>query len=178
MTAPEFSRTVRLDTLGERPREIGIEADEEERAALAARFGLAGIARLAATVSLTRKGEDIAASGTLEADVTQSCVATGAPVEAALREPFDLLFRPRPGEPRPEEEIELEEGDLDTIFHDGATIDLGEAAAQTLLLNLDPYPRAQGAEAALRAAGVKSEGEAGPFGGRATLRDKLKGADE
>ena len=32
------------------------------------------------------------------------------------------------------------------IFYDGAAIDIGEAVAETLLLDLDPYPRAPGAE--------------------------------
>jgi len=41
------------------------------------------------------------------------------------------------------------------VFYDGASIDVGEAVAETLLLNLDPYPRAPGAEQALRAAGVR-----------------------
>ena len=40
MTAPEFSRPVRIDTLGAAPRNVAIEADEAERAALARRFGL------------------------------------------------------------------------------------------------------------------------------------------
>jgi hypothetical protein len=63
---------------------------------------------------------------------------------------------------------------MDVVFYDLAAIDVGEAVAETLLLSLDPYPRAPGAEAALRAAGVKGEEEAGAFGALAGLRDKLK----
>jgi hypothetical protein len=40
------------------------------------------------------------------------------------------------------------------MFYDGAMIDVGEAVAQTLALNLDPYPRAPDAGDALREAGV------------------------
>src|SRR3546814_10611416 len=47
---PEFSRAIRLDTIGEQPRRIEIEADAAERAALAARFGLIAIDRLAAAL--------------------------------------------------------------------------------------------------------------------------------
>ena len=173
MTAPEFSRLVPVDTLSEEPRRLGIEAEEEERAGLARRFALVGIARLAADLSLTRRGDDIALSGTLSAAVTQACVATAEPVEATLEARFDILFRPAPaGEGG--EEIELSESELDVIFHDGAAIDVGEAVAETLALNLDPYPRVPGAEQALKAAGVKSEEEAGPFGALAGLRDRLK----
>ena len=64
--------------------------------------------------------------------------------------------------------------ELDVVFYDGAAIDLGEAVAETLVLSLDPYPRAPGAGETLKAAGVKSEEEAGPFGALVGLRDKLK----
>ena len=174
MTAPEFSRPVRIDTIGAAPRRLEIAAEEAERIALARRFGLVAIERLAATLTLARKDEEIAMEGTLSAKVIQACVATDEPLEAEIEAPFSLVFRPQPRPEGPEEEIELGADELDVIFHDGAAIDVGEAVAETLLLSLDPYPRAPGADAALRAAGVKSEEEAGPFGALAGLRDKLK----
>jgi uncharacterized protein YutE (UPF0331/DUF86 family) len=63
---------------------------------------------------------------------------------------------------------------MDTVFYSGGAIDLGEAAAETLALALDPFPRSPAAAAALKEAGVLSEEEAGPFGALAGLRDKLK----
>lgn len=174
MSAPEFSRPVRADTLGEEPRRLGIEADASERAALARRFGLIAIDRLAAKFALSRKASEIAMRGTVSAAVTQACVASGEPVEAAIEAPFDILFRPQPSVGDDAEEIELDEGELDVVFYDGAAVDAGEAVAETLAIALDPYPRAPGAEAALKAAGVKDEEEAGPFAALAGLRDKLK----
>lgn len=174
MTAPEFSRPMPLDTLGETPRRIEIEADEAERAALAARFGLTAIGKLTATADLARAGAEVTATGRIAAEVRQACVVTGAPVETRLDEPFALSFRPLPGAAKPDEEIELGESELDVSFYEGGAIDLGEAAAETLALALDPYPRSPEAEAALQQAGVKSEEEAGPFGALAGLRDKLK----
>jgi uncharacterized metal-binding protein YceD (DUF177 family) len=174
MTVPEFSRPVRVDTLGAEPRTQAIEAEAEERAALARRFGLPDIARLAAEIVLVRKGEEVTATGRIQAAVTQSCVASAAPVEAVVDEPFELLFRPAPTPERPDEEIELSATELDVVFYDGAAIDLGEAVAETMALSLDPYPRAPEAGEALKAAGVKSEEEAGPFGALAALRDKMK----
>jgi uncharacterized metal-binding protein YceD (DUF177 family) len=173
VSTPEFSRPVRVDTLGAEPRAIAIEADAAERAALARRFGLIAIARLAAEANLVCTGEDVIAEGRLAAAVTQSCVASGEAVEAELDEPFALVFRPSPSPARPDEEMELSENELDLVFFDGAAVDLGEAVAESLFLSLDPYPRAPGAEEALKAAGVKSEEEAGPFGALAGLRDKL-----
>lgn len=173
MTAAEFSRPVRIDTLGEATRRLNVEAGEVERIGLARRFGLIALDRLTADLALTRKGAEIAMEGTLSARITQACVATGAPLAAGIEAPFDLVFRPQPSPAERVDEVELDAAELDMIFYDEAAIDVGEAVAETLLLNLDPYPRAPGAEQALKEAGVKSEGEAGPFGALAGLRDKL-----
>jgi len=173
VSAPEFSRPVRIDTLGEGERRMAIEADAGEREALARRFGLVAIDRLSAEFALSVRDEEVAMTGALSAAVTQFCVATDVPLEAALEEPFAIVFRPEPQAAGGQEEVELDDGEMDVVFHDGSSIDVGEAVAETLLLNLDPYPRAPGAEEALKAAGVKSEEEAGPFSALAGLRDKL-----
>jgi uncharacterized metal-binding protein YceD (DUF177 family) len=174
MTAPEFSRPVRIDTIGEGPRRLSVEAEEVERINLARRFGLVEIDRLAADLTLIRKGGDLGMVGTLSAKVVQSCVATGEPLEAAIEAPFDLIFRSQVEPAGPDDEIELGENELDVIFYDSAAIDVGEAVAETLLLNLAPYPRAPGAEEALRQAGVKREEEVRPLGALAGLGDLLK----
>lgn len=175
MSQPEFSRPVRLDTIGPARREMDLEAEPGEREALARRFGIASIESLGAHLAISRQGDEVRATGRLQARVVQSCVVTDAPVAATVDEPFDILFRPQPAGGGGEEEIELDEGDMDVVFYDGSAIDMGEAVAETLSLSLDPYPRAPDAEAALKAAGVKSEEEAGKFGALAALRDKLKG---
>jgi uncharacterized metal-binding protein YceD (DUF177 family) len=178
MIQPEFSRPVRVNTLGSEARRLTIGAEEAERAALAERFGLVAVDRLGAEAELTRSGETVRARGTLSAEVTQSCVATGVPVPEAVEEEFEIEFRPPPAGDPADEEIELSEGELDVVFYTGSSVDLGEAVAETLSLALDPYPRAPDAEVALREAGVKSEDEAAaessPFAGLAALKGKLK----
>jgi uncharacterized metal-binding protein YceD (DUF177 family) len=173
----EFSRPVRIDTLGTEPRKLEIEANEAEASALARRFALPAVHRLSAEALLTARGEIVLAEGRLRASVVQSCVATSAPVDAELDEPFRIEFRPEPDAAAPEEEIELTESEMDVVFYDGASIDLGEAVAETLSLSLDPWPRVPGAERILREAGVKAEeegkAEASPFAALAGLKDKL-----
>jgi uncharacterized metal-binding protein YceD (DUF177 family) len=171
MTETEFSRSVRLDTLGDVPRPERIEADAAERTALALRFGLTALDTLAAELTLIREGESVTLTGRLRARATQACVASGAAVPAEIDEPIALVLRPAPTA-GPDEEIELDEREMDVVFHDGATIDIGEAVAQSFALALDPYPRAPEAEAALSEAGAKSEAEAGPFAGLAALKGK------
>ena len=176
MTAPEFSRPVRLDTLGEQPRTMEISAGPTERAALARRFGLLALDRLEAALAISRTGGEVAVHGTLQAEITQACVASGAPVPARLAVPFDILFRPQPAG-RADEEIELGEGEMDVVFYEGGEVDVGEAVGETLSLSLDPWPRAPEADAILREAGVRQEGEEekeSPFAALAALKGKLK----
>jgi uncharacterized metal-binding protein YceD (DUF177 family) len=175
--APELSRTVRVDTIGAVPHRLSIEASEEERQKLARRFGIVAIGSLAAVVELIRDDTGIRATGSLAAEVTQSCVATGEPIDENVSEPFEILFLPRPAGGAPDEEIELSEADCDVVFYDGAAIDVGEAVAESLSLSLDPWPRLPNADELLRESGVKSEEEAGAFGALAALRDKLKGGE-
>lgn len=153
---------------------IDTTADAEERATVAVRLQLPAIHRLDAHATLRRDGEALIAEGRIRAALMQSCVATGEPVEASVDEPFTLRFMPAP-KGNADDEVELGANELDTIFHDGQGIDLGDALADTLALALDPYPRSAGAEAALKAAGVMSEEEAGPFAALAGLKAKLSG---
>lgn len=172
----EWSRPVRLDRLSAVPAELRVEAEPVEREALARRFGLLGIERLRADVRLVRHGELVRAEGELDAAVRQACVATDEPVEAEVSAPFSLVFHPEAADD-PADERELSEGELDVLFYAGDSVDVGEAAAETLFLHLDPFPRAPDADEALRAAGVKTEEEArvesSPFGALAGLKAKL-----
>lgn len=171
MSAP-FSCRITLDRVHDGER-IDLIATAEERAALAARLGLVAIERLDAHCALQRAATgSIRARGRIRAALTQSCVASGEPLPAFVDEAFDLHFQPEPAG-TPDEEIELSGDELDVIFHDGSAIELGEAIADTLALSLDPYPRGPNAEAALKAAGVIGEDQAGPFAALAVLKGKL-----
>jgi uncharacterized metal-binding protein YceD (DUF177 family) len=174
MSAPanEFARPIRLDTIGEEPRAIAIEADADERAALARRFDLAALDRLTAELRLRRAGEIVHAEGTVEAAVTQACVATGEPLPSRLAVPLVLRFVPEPLIAE-QEEVELGAEDCDTVGYAGGAVDIGEATAETLYLALDPFPRAPDADETLKAAGLLGEAEAGPFAALKALREKL-----
>ena len=148
---------------------IDLVAGEQECADIAARLGLLSVERLEAHAALERDGGQVRATGRIKAALTQSCIASGEPVPARVDEPFDLIFLPEP-KGRPDEEVELGADELDVVFHDGAAIDLGTAIADTLSLVLDPFPRGPNADAALQAAGVLSEEQAGPFAALAKLK--------
>ena len=164
-----FAPALRLDQIRDGER-LDLTADEAERRAIAERLGLASIDRLEAHAVLSRTGAIVRVDGRILSSLEQSCVVTGEPVVAHVDEPFALLFTPEPGEAEPDEEIELGEEDCDTVFYDGAQIDLGSAIADTLALSIDPYPRSAGAEVALKEAGVLTEEQAGPFAALAALK--------
>ncbi len=170
MTVVEFSRPERLDAIGAGDRAVAVEADAAERRALAGRFGLVAVDRLTGDFTLRREAAGVRVRGRVVAAVTQACSVTGVPLTANVDEPVDLIFAPQPREGA--DEVELGDDSIDVVFHDGGTVDLGETAAETMALALDPFPRGPDADAALREAGVLGEGEAGPFGALAALLKK------
>jgi uncharacterized metal-binding protein YceD (DUF177 family) len=174
MIAAEFARPVNADTIGAQPRTLEIAADETERRKLAGRFGLQAIEKLAATVTLARRAGIVHADGRVDAEVVQSCVATGAPLPATIRAPFSIRYVPATAAGPAEEEVELSAEDCDTLPLAGERVDIGELAAETLALALDPFPRAADADAALAEAGVRAAAEAGPFAALKGLKDRLE----
>ncbi|KTF68008.1 YceD family protein [Sphingomonas sp. HT-1] len=172
MNAPEFSRTHRLDKIGMGESAIEIAATEDERIALSRRFGFKSIEKLDAVFHLHRDAQGVVARGHVSARLTQACVVTDDPLPAKVEQDFAIRFVAAP-EAGAEEEVELTEDECDTVFYTGGAIDLGEAAAETMALEIDPYPRGPRAAEVLRAAGVKSEEEHRPVNALAGLKDLL-----
>lgn len=171
--APEFTRPYRLDRIGAGDSALSVEADAGERAALARRFDLHDIDILRADYSLRRTAGGIVATGDIHATVAQKCVVTGDPVVATVDQHFLIRFVPE-GDAASAEEIELDSDDCDTVFYSGGAIDLGEAAAETLALALNPFPRSPAADTAAREAGVLPEDEVRPLGAFAGLKALMK----
>lgn len=167
---PEFSRIIDLRQITQAP--AALVANEAERAALAARFGLVSIARLEASVELVPEGALVSASGRLRAEWVQPCAVTGEDLAQAADEAITFRFVPARTDHAPDAEIELTEAELDEIEYSGTAFDLGEAVAQSFALAIDPFATGPGAEAARRAAGILSEGEASPFAALAGLQLK------
>jgi len=164
-----FAHVLRVDQIRDGDR-LDLIADEDERRRIAERLSLLSLDRLDAHVTLGRNGDMVRAEGRLLAALSQGCVITNDPVAAHVDEHFAFMFVPEPPGGGPDQEIELGESDCDVVFHDGGSIDLGSAIADTLALSLDPYPRSAGADAALKEAGVLTEEQASPFAVLAKLR--------
>lgn len=146
---PEFSRPIPVDGLKDCPKVFEIEADPEERLALAKRFSLVSLFSLSARISLTHgDGALVSLEGELCAEVTQTCVITLESVDNLIETSFKSLYRAGASaghdEGRNKEISVLQDEDalLEPIV-DGI-IDIGEAAAEQLALELDPFPRKPG----------------------------------
>jgi uncharacterized metal-binding protein YceD (DUF177 family) len=164
----EFSHPVSVRQVDARTHHL--EAGEAQRAALAKRFGIVAVHRLAAEIALERNGLEVEASGKLEAEIVQSCAVTGDDLPVTIREKLAFRFVPETGQHAPDEEVELETDELDEIPYEGEFFDLGEAVAQSLALAIDPYATGPGADEARKAAGLLDEADAGPFAALKALK--------
>lgn len=166
MTRPaaEFARSVPLARLGGEPFRQRIAAGAQERSALAQRFDLVSLDRLAAEIELRREpGGTILLTATYEAEFAQRCIVTLEPVPGWLSERFELRYGP------PEHEAAAPAGDDDPAFEPlfGEAIDIGEAVAQEFSLALPPFPRA--ADAVVDSGPVEPAAD-GPFAALAKFR--------
>lgn len=182
MTAmdPEFSRPVTLESSDDLDITHEIEAGEEERKALAARFGLVALGSLAAHFHLTSVGGGslVRLNAALAADLTQACVVSLEPVESHIEASFIRLFDPEGIASPPDEEgltLATDE-EVAEPMADGI-IDLGEIVTEQLALEINPFPRAPGVDFHDFLAESKESGNteipspAGPF---ATLAKLVK----
>lgn len=142
--ASEFSRRLDLEAVrGPRVR-FDVAASPTECVALAKRFGLVRLDRLAAAGEATLgAGGHWRLSGRLDAAVVQTCVVTLDPVPAEVRDDFEIEFAPAEGAEE-EGEVEVMDGDAEPL-PPGGVLDIGEIVAQQLSLALDPFPRTPGA---------------------------------
>ena len=144
--------------------EDAIAATEAELGALAGRFDLVALGRLAAEVEMVRESSGvILLRASFEAAFVQSCVVTLDPVEGAVAGNFMLRYGP------PEAETDQGAGD-DVAFEPliGDVIDIGEAVAQEFSLALPSFPRRLGAVLEIE----EGPPEAGPFAALSRLADR------
>lgn len=135
--APEFSRPLQVDRV---PRGGGYEkisAEPDERKALARRLDIPVLHALSAEMRATPwRGGGLKLEGALAADVEQVSVVSLEQFRRQVSYPVLRYFLP-------DGKIsEHADEDADPIV--AGLVDLGEVVAETLVLELDPYPRQDG----------------------------------
>lgn len=129
---------------------VTIDADGDQRAALARAHDLTAVERFRADLDVTawKKG-GIKVSGRVKARIVQACIVTLEPVEETVDEEVSALFLPEGSKlavPRtPEGEIILDaEGEDGPELFSGDTVDVGQLAVEFFALGINPYPRRPG----------------------------------
>ena len=171
----ELSRIVDLQTLGRSEAVFDIEASRAERAALAERFGIEAIDRLAARVSLRRIGRsEVLLDAEIRADIVQTCVHTLEPVANRIEDRIALRFGPPADSPdSPRLAVFAADDDFEPLPE--GPFDIGEILAGELSLLLDPYPRGAAAADPREEAGsrpIQEQRPESPFHALAGLRRK------
>ncbi|MEQ1725440.1 MAG: DUF177 domain-containing protein [Sphingopyxis sp.] len=172
MTA--FTRIMTVDEAHRQIEALWVTASADECAAAARRFDWLGVETLVATLRFSGAGPIVIIAGEVRAKVSQACVATARPVTTALAAPFSVRLVPMAQMEAEAEacEVELSDVALDTIGYDDARFDVADIIAETVALNLDPWPRSDDADVWLAEHGPGQNQPAGPFAALAALRGK------
>lgn len=181
----EFSRIIKMTALTREPTHYTAKATPEETEALIQRLDLISLKNFEVEADVVRWRNGVRVTGQVKAEVEQRCIVTLEPVPAKISEGFDRGFLPERdlvGDVKPGAEVEIEDdpelGDLPDVL--GESLDLGELAAETLSLALDPYPRADDvepldAQAAPPGETPMTDDDVKPFASLAAYREKLAG---
>ena len=133
----EFSRPLLVDRVPALGCHERLAADEKECAALAKRLGIPKIHALGGLLQIVPwRGGGLKVTGTLKAKVDQLSVVSLEVFTADLA--FEIeryCMSPRASNPAVEDDADIIENGI---------VDLGEILAETMALELDPYPRQEG----------------------------------
>lgn len=133
----EFSRPLLTDRVPRKGSHEHIIADEKECVALAQRFDLPKLFSFKARLlAMPWRGGGIHITGVVEADVERISVVSLESFRRIEKFQVDRIFLP------PKIIVDAVEDDAEPIQN--GEVDLGEVAAETLGLELDPYPRKDG----------------------------------
>lgn len=130
---------------------VKLDADAAQCAALAGRHGLEAVSAFNFELRVSPwKRDGVRVTGSVKADIIQSCIVSLEPVDAAIDEAVSAVLVPENSRlaPRIEDgEILLDaEGDDAPETFSGNRIDAGALAEEFFALAIDPYPRRKGAE--------------------------------
>jgi uncharacterized metal-binding protein YceD (DUF177 family) len=178
VTQPKIpSFAVNVATLPSSGYVLALRPDEREREALAKAAGVTALHKLEADIVLRRWRRDgVEIKGELRAQVEQPCVVTLEPVMQEIREPLRATFLPEhsalavPVERHDRELVLDPEGDDPPETFAGDSIDVWPFIVEMLMLALDPFPRAPGAEFATSADDAAKEAETAEKSPFAVLR--------
>jgi uncharacterized metal-binding protein YceD (DUF177 family) len=147
MTA-SWSKVIRLDEVPLQGRTLHLSADEPARAQIARDLDLLELTRLEAELTLNPWFDGVEVRGAWRATVAQACVVTLERLDSELTGEFTLRVVPPESRLAPRAEdmshLDPEAEDPPDVSDDGE-LDLAGLVVEHLALEIDPYPRKEGA---------------------------------
>jgi hypothetical protein len=168
-----LSRVVALDEVTGEGIDVDVTASAEELEALAVFLGIPSVSAMTAKLSVTpwrRRGLKV--TGSLDADVVQTCVVTLDPVENAVHEEIEEYFAPDAGAGAGLTGDSNEATDIEIEPLANGRVDLGALATEYLALGLDPYPRKPGVTFDQAVEAGHGAGAGGAFAALSALRNR------
>ena len=145
---PEFSRLISILDIEVDGIEINISANSLECDALAKRFSVKHVQRLSTKLIFSKpEGESLPKlEARYIAEISQICVLTLEPMTSIIERKFFCTIAEKDVF-NIDEELEFTVNDVDLAeFINNCFFDAGELVSKHLLLEIEPYPRAVGAE--------------------------------
>ncbi len=146
-----LSHDVNVSQLPRKGRHVRIEPQSADLLCLAEEHGLVSVDRFCADLLLAPwKRDGVRVTGSVTADIVQSCVVSLEPLPAKVSQQLDAVFVPerskigRIGEETGGELLLDPEGDDIPETFTGHTINVGALCVEFFELALDPYPRKPG----------------------------------
>lgn len=140
LPAVEFSRPIEVARIPKLGSHEKLSADTKECSALAKRLMVPAINSLTAELKVKPwRGGGLKVTGELKADLDQESVVSLETFRSTVVFPVERYFLSTPAG----HDLDADE-DIDQIIN--GVVDVGEVVAETLALELDPYPRKPGEE--------------------------------
>jgi uncharacterized metal-binding protein YceD (DUF177 family) len=174
-----LSYKVSVNRLPQRGMPVRLEANERERAELARDHGLVEVKSFAADLMVAKwRNDGVKVTGTLSADIVQTCSITLEPMDAHVENDIDAVFVPEHSKlARMETDVNGEilldaEGPDGPETFAGDQLDVGQVAEEFFELGIDPYPKKPGAELPPVSEADLEPAKVSPFAKLAALKQK------
>ncbi len=147
--APPWSVPLRLSEVQRGGRTLHLAADADARARIASLLELPALMRLEGEVTVSPWLDGAEVRARWSADLQQTCSITAESFDSPLTGDFHVRVVPSDSRAAPAADAEVSvdpEAEDPPDVLDGDTLDLGAYLVEALALELDPFPRAPGAE--------------------------------
>ena len=167
-------RPIDVDAVPATGQAVHIEAEPDERTAIAEAFRVDEVRMLQADFELRReegRNRALSLEGRVKAEIVQTCVVSLEPIVQAIDESVAVRFAARePEKPRHGAEVRVDPEVEPPEALVGGTLDVGAVALEHFALVIDPYPRAPGAELPPEAKASEADKPDSPFAALASLK--------